>query len=409
MSTDRQTAREEACLPAEVQLDFPCNPSTPPLIPAAVWQCHDIAQADALLAGSLPGFVYQRDGHPNAAWLAERCAQLHAADAAAITSSGMAALSAILLAATRSGDTIAFSHQLYGRSTLLLTTEAERLGLRPQSIDPHDLDQVRQALAAGARMLVVETLSNPRLRVAPLEALARETRQAQALLVVDNTFATPLVCRPLDWGADLVYESVSKAMNGHGDLMLGMIAGRRAAWDRIEKVISTWGFASSPFDCWLAQRGLGTLGVRIERACRNAAAIAQLAHRHPSISHVDYPGLTTHPDHQLARQLLISDSYSQEPRFGHVVTLHLRGGRTAADQLLASLPNLPFCPSLGELRTTLSHPASTSHRGWSAAQRQEAGIDEGTIRVSAGIEPTEVVLSELQAGLDSLDRKPFER
>ncbi len=398
-------------------LDFPTAPSTPPIVPTAVWRCSDPDQADAMLGGSTPGYVYQRDGHPNADWLAEQGRLLHRAERCAITSSGMAALAAIVLGLLRSGDRIVVSNQLYGRSTLLLTDEASRWGIASETVDPTDLDATARALERGAKLLVVETIANPRLRVAPLDALADLAHRAGALLVVDNTFATPLLCRPLDWGADLVYESVSKLMNGHGDLMLGLVAGGSEHFGRLARAISTWGLASGPFDCWLAQRGLGTLGLRLERACRTAMRIARWSVGSPAIAAVDYPGLPQHPDHALAERLFAGrpdadksiGEGGDEPAFGHVVTVHLRGGRRAAERLIRRLPEIPFCPSLGELRTTLSHPESTSHRGLTAEERTKQGIGGGTIRLSLGVEPTAWVLERWRAAVDSLDRDEGER
>ncbi|HRF02108.1 MAG TPA: aminotransferase class I/II-fold pyridoxal phosphate-dependent enzyme [Pirellulaceae bacterium] len=398
-------------------LDFPTAPSTPPIVPTAVWRCSDPDQADAMLGGTTPGYVYQRDGHPNADWLADQGRLLHRAERCAITSSGMAALASIVLGLLRSGDRIVVSDQLYGRSTLLLTDEATRWGIASEAVDPTDLEATGRALERGAKLLVVETIANPRLRVAPLDALADLAHRAGALLVVDNTFATPLLCRPLDWGADLVYESVSKLMNGHGDLMLGLVAGANAHFARLTRAISTWGLASGPFDCWLAQRGLGTLGLRLERACRTAMRIARWSTGSAAIASVDYPGLPDHPDHRLAERLFAGrpdadSSFGQggdEPAFGHVVTVHLRGGRRAAERLIRRLPEIPFCPSLGELRTTLSHPESTSHRGLSPEERARQGIGGGTIRLSLGVEPTAWVLDRWRAAVDSLDRDEGER
>lgn len=393
---------EAACLHAGSSFEFSGHPSTPPIVPTAVWECESPAQADAMLSGEQPGYVYQRDRHPNADWLADRIRDLHQAPFAAITSSGMAALAAILLAHARSGDRLAISNQLYGRSTLLMQQEAARLGMSPLVVDLFDSKARKSVWKKQPKLVLVETIANPRLRVADLSGLAQEAHDAGALLVVDNTFATPLVCQPLALGADVVYESLSKLMNGHGDLMLGAIASTQAAADRIASTISTWGLASSPFDCWLAQRGIGTLGLRVERACETALQLAVLASKHPAIRSVDYPGLAAHPDHELAKRLFLNGQ--SQVRFGHVVTLHLRSGASGANQLIREAKDFPFCPSLGELRTTLSHPASTSHRSLTSEARGELGIDEGTIRVSLGIEPTAWVVDRWNQVLDSLDR-----
>ena len=229
-------------------------------------------------------------------------------------------------------------------------------------------------------------------------------QNSETLLVVDNTFATPLGCQPLTLGADLVIESMSKLMNGHGDLMLGLIAGKERGWDRIRQTVAAWGFASSPFDCWLAERGLATLGLRVPRAFDNAQAVAELLQSHPAVDEVIYPGLPAHPDHELASELMLADmNRGGKSRYGHVLSFHLKGDAARVDQLIQATQNIEFCPSLGEVRTTLSHPASTSHRSMPAPQRENLGIRTGTVRLSLGIESIQWLTQQLRAALDSLD------
>jgi cystathionine beta-lyase/cystathionine gamma-synthase len=244
----------------------------------------------------------------------------------------------------------------------------------------------------NTRLVVVETISNPILRVADIKALAEISHARNAQLLVDNTFATPIVCQPMELGADLVLESVSKFMNGHGDIMLGMLAGNHDNWERVESVNSTWGLASSPLECWLACRGVATLALRISRACESALTIAKYLTEHAAVEKVIYPGLKSHDDFQLAQRQFIQGS-------GHVVTFQMAGGRAAADQVVAS-PALAFCPSLGDVTTTLSHPLSTSHRGLSLEQQQQLSINGATIRLSVGIEESNSILDRLETALE---------
>lgn len=370
------------------------TPHNMPLYLAAVWQCDSTDQADQLLAGELSGYVYQRDKHPNADLFAEACMDFHQADHAAITSSGMAAISLAVLSQLQAGDHVLVSNQLYGRTTLLFTSELTRLGIQHTLIDPCDLTAVRDAAREQTKMVIVETIANPLLRVVDIGALAEIAHQVGAILLVDNTFATPAICKPLALGADLVMESVSKFMNGHGDVMLGMLAGNKEHWSRVEMVNAAWGFASSPLECWLACRGVSTLTLRMRQASATALAVAELLNARDDIESVEYPGLPHHPDFELASKQFQSG-------FGHMVTFELAGGREAADQLIAS-QEIPFCPSLGDVGTTLSHPVSTSHRGLSAEQRLALGITDGTIRLSVGVEPTEDVLESLKKALPSV-------
>jgi cystathionine beta-lyase/cystathionine gamma-synthase len=265
------------------------------------------------------------------------------------------------------------------------------LGIAATRVDTCDVAAVRSAMTPRTRLVVVETISNPMLRVADLAALADAAHRGGAALLVDNTLAGPIICRPHALGADFVLESLTKSMNGHSDVVLGLLTGTAAVWDRVPSVLSAWGLASSPFDCWLALRGLSTLSVRMERGCENALAAARWLEAQPQVEAVHYPGLESHTDNALAcRQF--------GERFGSMVTISLRGGRAAADAFIAAT-EIPFCPSLGELSTTLSHPQSTSHRGMSEAQRNALGITGGTIRLSIGIETQEHIQAALAAGL----------
>jgi cystathionine beta-lyase/cystathionine gamma-synthase len=368
------------------------QPAANPIYPASVYVCEGTDQAQSLLEGGTAGYVYQRHGHPNADVLAEKCRELHGAERAAIASSGMAALAAILLSQLKQGEHIVASNQLYGASSLLLTQESNRLGINCNEVDTCDLDATKKAIRPETRMIVVETIANPRLRVADIAALANLAHQHEAKLLADNTFATPMVCRPLEHGADFVLESISKMMNGHSDVMLGLICGNEADWERMPLVLSAWGLASSPWDCWLAARGLATMHLRMERAMRNAQLAAEYLSKQQAVEQVDYPGLPEHPDHEIAKRQLSGG-------FGNVVTFRLVGGRPAADRFISAAKQIPFCPSLGEVSTTLSHPQSTSHRGLSEKQRDELGITGGTIRLSVGTESSEFVLDALREGL----------
>ncbi|MBI3836852.1 MAG: aminotransferase class I/II-fold pyridoxal phosphate-dependent enzyme, partial [Planctomycetia bacterium] len=338
------------------------EPHSPPIFLSSVYECRDPEQADALLSGREQGYVYGRDAHPNADLLAEKCRQLHAAERAAITSSGMAALALVVLSQLEPSDHVVASNQLYGRTLCLLTGEAARLGIASSVVDTCDLAAVEGALTTRSKMVVVETISNPLLRVADLPALAELAHRRGATLLADNTLAGPAISRPLACGADWVMESLTKTMNGHSDVILGLLCGPAKAWQRVPAVLSTWGLASAPFDCWLALRGLGTLGVRMERAAANALAVAQLLIGAKSVERVYYPGLPSHPDYELARRQF-------GEKFGSIVTFTLRGGGAAARRFMAAASRIPFCPSLGELSTTLSHPESTSHRALTPAAR----------------------------------------
>ena len=393
--TKRLLRADDVCPRPDEPPPMPTVPLASPIYPAAVYRCASPDEADRLLGGQADGYVYSRDRQPNADLLAEKIRELHGAERAAICGSGMAASSAVALAFLKSGDHVVVGDQMYGR-TFGLLRELTRLGVEHTIVDACDLAAVRAALKPQTRLVWVETITNPLVQVVDVAALAEVTHQGGAKLVVDNTFASPVLCRPLDLGADVVYESLTKIMNGHSDVLLGAVCGRASDWDRVASVIVTFGLSAAPFDCWLAARGLGTLALRADRASSNALAAAQFLATRRECERVDYAGLPTHADHALAKRQFGG-------RFGSMLSFTLRGGRTAADKFIAAAKRIPFAPSLGDLSTTLSHPESTSHRGLTTQQRAALGISGGTIRLSVGIEPADEVLAALAEGLGKPD------
>jgi cystathionine beta-lyase/cystathionine gamma-synthase len=351
------------------------EPLVPPLQTSAVYRVAGLDQIDALYEGHESGFIYARDGHANAAALAERLAELEGGEAALVCASGMAAESAAALTLLESGAHVALSDSLYGRTTTLVARELARFGVNSSPFDAADADSLRAIITPATRLVVVETISNPLLRVADLDELAAAAGTVP--LLVDNTLA-PLICRPLDHGAAMVVHSLTKLIGGHSDLIQGVLVGPRPLISRASAVASTFGLTGNPFESWLCARGLATLGVRSERACANALAVAERLARHPGVRAVHYPGLSHHPDHLHARRLLTGG-------FGTIVTIDL-GDRHRANAFIRSAREIPFAPSLGDVATTLSHPATTSHRGQPAEALDRLGIHPGLIRLSIGIE-----------------------
>jgi cystathionine beta-lyase/cystathionine gamma-synthase len=381
---------DDLCARPDPPLPLPAQPLASPLYTTSVWRCADIEQADRLLGGEMEGYVYQRDAHPNADLLMARCGELHGAERGAVAPSGMGALALAFLSQLRPGDRVLVSHQMYGRTHRLLLEEGGHWGINTSLFDPTSESSCAEAFSEPARMVVVETISNPNLRVVDLPQLAERCQRWGARLLVDNTFATPLLCAPLECGASLVMESLTKMMNGHSDVILGYLGGTEACWDRVPFCQSTWGLIGSPWDCWLAARGLATMHLRVDRACENALRAAEFLASQALVERVEYPGLSSHPDHELARQLFGG-------RFGTIITFHLRGGREEAQAFLDRAGSIPLAPSLGEISTTISHPVTTSHRGRSREEQQRLGIGPGTLRLSCGVESPEGLLECLAA------------
>ena len=375
------------------------QPISPPIALSSVYRCADPREANAIQEGTASGYVYRRDAHPNADALAEQCRRLHGGQRAAVCGSGMAALAAVLLAELVPGDHIVAAIQLYGRSRVLLEQECTRLGMAVTSIDITDEAAVTAALRPETKLVVAETITNPLLRVPNLARLAEIAHARGARFLVDNTFASPAICRPLELGADWVVESLTKIMNGHSDVVLGAVISSAASWERMPGVITTWGLGAAPFDCWLAARGLATLALRIQRAAANAQAVAEFLAGQRAVREVVYPGLSTHPDQAVARQQF-------GDQFGAMVGFRLAGGLPAVERFMKAAAEIPFAPSLGELATTVSHPASTSHRGLSPAARAQLGIGDGLLRLSVGIESLDWIESALAAGLAGVNLAP---
>jgi cystathionine beta-lyase/cystathionine gamma-synthase len=371
----------------------PSTPLVPPLYLSSVYNLPDLDALDRVMTGAEPGFIYARDGHPNAKGLADRLATLESAKWAVVCGSGMAALSAAFLGYVSAGDRVIASNRLYGRTNKLLRQELTRFGVKTTVVDCNDLTAVRAAFAEPARVLFVETISNPLCRTVNVPVLAEIARANNAKLVVDNTFATPVLYRPLEHGADVVMESLTKVIGGHSDVTLGLVAGTDPELlPAVTQIVSTWGLAANPFDCWLCDRGLPTLDLRMRASSGNAARLADWLSEQPGVSRVIYPGRPNHPDHDVARRLL-GDS------FGNMLCFELAGGREAVNGFIRRAAEIPFSPSLGHVGTTLSHPDTTSHRYESPGEKRRQGITEGLIRLSVGIEPFERVRDEMAKGL----------
>ena len=368
------------------------RPLSPPLVLSSVYQIDDLAQVDSIYNGETTGFIYARDSHPNAAQLAGKLALLEGSEAALVCGSGMAAESALFLGLLNAGDHIALSAGLYGRTVGLVGRELARFGIESSYFDATQPESLRDCLQPRTRLAFVETLSNPLVRVADISGLARISQESQIFLAVDHTFA-PLLCRPIELGADFVVHSATKLIGGHSDVTLGVVLGPKTHVDRLANLASSFGLTGNPFDSWLALRGLSTLALRVRRTSTTALEIATRLAHHPHVVATHYPGLPSHPDHALASQIF-ADGF-----FGAMMSFDV-GGRDQADRLIRSLEHIPYAPSLGDVSTTLSHPTTTSHRFQSPDQWAKQGITPGLIRLSIGLEDGEDLWRDLDQALN---------
>jgi len=369
------------------------RPLVTPIFPATAYVAESPAALDAVYEGRARGFTYAREGHPNAAVLADKLDWLEGAQGGVITGSGMGAVATALLGALSDGDHVVGAAQLYGRSLRLMRQELPRLGYSVSLADASDARAIEAALRPETRVILVETVSNPTLRVADIAAIAEIARREEVLLAVDNTFATPRGFRPFEHGADIVIHSVTKLLAGHSDATLGYVAAHDGELGQaLHETAVTWGLTPSPMDCWLAERGLHSFALRFDRAQENAAELADFLAGLGGVARVIYPGRPDHPDHARAARLLGSN-------FGTMLAFEVGGGRAAAEALVGAAPAIPFAPTLGDVATTLSHPASSSHRGLRPAERRVLGIGDGLFRVSVGIEDIDMLKAEFETAI----------
>ena len=369
------------------------QPVVTPIYPSVVYSSASADQLDAQYEGDVHGYTYAREGHPNASVLASKIDVLENASGGIITSSGMAAISTTVLALLKQGDHIVASDQLYGRTWRMLKHDLPKMGINTTFVDPTDGQTIAAAVTPDTKMLMFEVVANPTLRIADVTTISKLARQKNILLVIDNTFTTPIGFSPYEHGADVVIHSVTKLMGGHSDVTLGYVAAKKPEHQKcIYDTAVTWGFTPSPFDCWLAERGLHSFELRFDRAQSNAMKIADFLSKLPGVASVLYPGQSDHPDHDRAKQVLGED-------FGNMVSFVIRGGRAAANALINAAPQIPFAPTLGDVATTLSHPASSSHRGLTESERKAIGIDEGFFRLSVGIEDSDLICDELSKAI----------
>jgi len=359
-----------------------------------------------VLNDRVAGYTYSRIDNPTvdafaAAVAALESVNLPQAQAAQAFSSGMGAVSGVFWALARAGAHVVAPAAVYGGTYGFLRNVASRFGVETDFVDVTSLDAVRAAMRQTTRIVYAETLANPTTAVADLPGLARLAHEANALLVVDSTLAPPVVCRPLEHGADLVLHSATKYMGGHSDVTGGVVTGRPELISRIRAVRIDTGASLAPDEAYLLRRGLETLPLRVRRHCSTAMLFAATLAHHPAVVRVDYPGLPQHAGHDLARRLF--DAGPEGTRFGAVVTITPRGGREAGMQFANRLRIGQIAASLGGTHTKVSHVASTTHRQLDDAALAAAGIGPGAVRFSVGLEDADDLLADVTAALDGLD------
>lgn len=349
------------------------------------------AQAAARFSGEIEGNVYARFSNPTVTAMQQRLAALEGAEACVATASGMSAILSLAMATLQAGDHVVASMGLFGATQQLFGTILAKFGIETSFVPATDIEAYRAAIRPRTRLFFVETPSNPLTEVIDIGAVASVARAAGALLAVDNCFCTPALQRPLELGADVVVHSATKYLDGQGRVLGGAVAGNKAVVDEVLKFLRTAGPSLSPFNAWVILKGLETLRIRMEAQSATALELAAWLERQPGVRRVFYPGLASHPQHALAMR--------QQRSGGAIVSFEVEGGREKAWQVVDATRMISITANLGDTKTTITHPASTTHGRITAEARAAAGIGEGLLRIAVGLESIDDLKQDLVRGL----------
>lgn len=343
------------------------------------------------------GYIYTRLGNPTATIVEEKIALLEGAEAAVACSSGMGAITSAIWSCVRQGDHIIAAKTLYGCTYAFLSHGINRFGVEVTFVDTRDPENVRKAMRPNTRLIYFETPANPNMYITDIEAMAEIAHSAEnCILMVDNTYATPYICQPLSFGADVVVHSATKYLNGHGDVIAGFVAGSAEFIKQVRLfgIKDMTGANINPFDSFLIARGLKTLEIRMEKHCFNAQKVAEFLVTHPAVQNVMFPGLPSFPQYELAKK--------QMKLPGGMIAFELKGGIEAGKKLINSLKLLSIAVSLGDTESLIQHPASMTHSCYTPEELKASYIAEGLVRLSVGLENNEDIIADLRQALDNL-------
>ncbi len=366
-----------------------------PIYQSSTFAFESAAHGAALFAGKEEGYIYTRLGNPTIHALEENIAELERGFGAIATSSGMGAVSTVYLALLSQGDHLVSTASVYGPSRGLVEKHLSRFGVSSTYLDTSDLEQVEASIQPNTKLIYVETPSNPAMLVTDLEGISKIAKAHDCLLVVDNTFASPFLQKPLELGADVVLHSVTKFLNGHADIVGGIvIAKTEELFSKIRTMMINLGCNMDPHQAFMVLRGVKTLSIRMRESEKNAMIIAKWLESHPKVEWVRYIGLPSHPQHDLAKR--------QMSGFGSMIGFELKGGVEAGRKLMDHVKLAILAVSLGGVETLIEHPASMTHAGMSHEDRLEAGISDGLVRYSVGIEDVEDLIADLEQALETV-------
>ncbi|WFA08610.1 methionine gamma-lyase [Tissierella sp. Yu-01] len=343
------------------------------------------------------GYIYSRLGNPTNTQVEEKLASLENGEAAVSAASGIGAITSVIWAAVNGGDHIVAAKTLYGCTFAYMNHGLTRFGVEVDFVDTSDPENVRKAMKPNTKVVYLETPANPNMNITDIEAISKIAHEVEGcIVVVDNTYCTPYIQRPLDLGADVVVHSATKYLNGHGDVIAGFAVGKQDFIDQVRLVgiKDMTGASLSPFDAYLINRGMKTLDLRLDKHCANAQKVAEFLETHPAIESIYYPGLKSFPQYELAKK--------QMKLPGAMIAFELRGGLEAGIKLMNSVELCTLAVSLGDTETLIQHPASMTHSPYTPEERAEAGISEGLVRLSVGLEDSDDIIADLKQALDQL-------
>ncbi len=353
--------------------------------------------ADKFANKTQPGaYIYTRVGNPTQAQMEDKVALIEGGEAALAFSSGVGAITTTILTLCSQGDHIVAANSIYGSSYAFLGKHCKRFGINTTFVDATNTENIKKAMTKDTKVVYIESPSNPVLDLVDIEEASKIAHQYNALLVIDSTFASPYSQKPIKLGADIVLHSATKYINGHGDVIAGIIIGKKDILDKVrfDGIMDTTGACISPFDAWLIIRGLKTLGIRVRRSTSTALEVAKFLEKHPKIEAVYYPGLESHPQHELAKK--------QMTDFGSIISFEVKGGVEAGRQLMNNVEVCTLAVSLGDAETLIEHPASMTHKQIPKEERLKAGITDGLVRLSIGLEDKEDIIEDLGNALDKI-------
>ncbi|MGI6344338.1 MAG: methionine gamma-lyase [Bacillota bacterium] len=368
-----------------------------PIYQASTFVFDSAEQGGRRFALEEEGYIYTRLGNPNSSELEQRVALLEGAEAAMSMASGMGAITSAFWTALRAGDHVVAADTMYGCTFAFLNHGISRYGVDVTFVDIRDPENVRRAMRPNTRVVYLESPANPTMYIADIATISQIAHEtADCLVFVDNTYCTPYLQRPIELGADVVLHSATKYLNGHGDVIAGIVAGKKDFIDQVRLfgVKDMTGSVLSPFDAYLICRGLKTLAIRMEKHCENAMQVAEFLEQHPAVEIVYYPGLKSFPQYELARQ--------QMRLPGAMIAFEVRGGVAAGKHLMNNVQLCTLAVSLGDTETLIQHPASMTHSPYSKEEREAVGITDGLVRLSVGLEDVEDIIADLKAVLDTL-------